>query len=1040
MKKGAGNQSFTHLSAMFIGGVALILYVTYLLITNYRYATDLQLTTMTQIRKDVEGRAGILEYFFNERRDDLLNLALSREVSVFYENRALGMSEEYGLKQSLLPIRSRFDDLIARKHIADIPLYSRLLLIDEEGRGLVDTDDPGGSARRGPPMWTAWLAPDHRLGRIVLTEGGQGLKVSMAYYFKDGFAGQLIAWLNPESLHRYFYTEPAQKTSRLGSIVTLQQGRLLSLDNPMRLSLAGFDPAWLSRKESYPTHTLDGEAYLVTSAEIGNTHFYLLELLPVDQVYATKLPWQQLLSTGALALALLFGMVFIIRLNFRAVALDVHLRESSLREHEVREKNQQLQQEIVERRRAEAALQKSEREFRAVADYTYGWENWIAADGRLLWVNPAVERFSGYSAEECLRMPNFPLPMVALEDRQRIREALFSSPDSSGQDLEFRLLRRDGRMAWAAVSWQPIFDTDGTCLGQRSSIRDITESRNAAEVLQKGKEAAESANRAKSEFLANMSHEIRTPMNGVVGMTDLLLDTRLEQNQREYVEIIRTSADKLLAVINDLLDYSKIEAGKMDIEDVGFDLRILVEEVADLMATGAQEKGLELSCLVPPTVPTGLRGDPGRIRQVLVNLVSNAVKFTDKGEIALDVELIHLGDTHCNLRFNVRDTGIGIAPELRSRLFRSFSQVDSSVTRRYEGTGLGLAICKRLVELMGGHIDMTSQVGKGSTFWFTLPFVLEPAAAAPDPPEAVLEGKLVLVVDDNPTNLRVLSEYLHAFGCQTYQATSAQQAWRQLKDMAADGVRADIVLVDLMMPGTDGIELGETILAEPGFGRPLLVLVSSRSQMSDTLRQHGALFANYIIKPIKKGIIRRVLARLFAPDPQVHPFHHAAKRSAQGQHPFRILVAEDNITNQKVTLGILERLGYRAQAVSSGEEALQALSLAPYDLVLMDVQMPVMDGLEATRRIRAGEGDKADRLPILAMTAHAMEIDRQHCMEAGMDDFVAKPVKREALAEIMNRYLMHRVPVSIQFFAKPGADNNETVSRDDASSVRAGSD
>lgn len=366
VKKGAGNQSFTYLSAMFIGGVALILYVTYLLVTNYRYATDLQLTTMTQIRKDVEGRAGVLEYFFNERRDDLLNLALSREVSVFYENRALGMSEEYGLKQSLPPIRHRFDDLIARKHIAAIPIYSRLLLIDEEGRELVDTDNPGDSARRGPPMWAAWLAPDHRLGRIVLTEGGQGLKVSMAYYFKDGFSGQLIAWLNPESLHRYLYSETEQNTSRLGSIVTLQQGRLLSFDNPRRLSLVGFDPAWLIPNDPLPTFNTGGEDFLVTSATIPHTGFYLLELLPVDQVFAAKLPWQQLLSTGVLALALLFGMVFIIRLNFRAVALDVHLRESSLREHEVREKNQQLQQEIVERRRAEAALQKSEREFRAV--------------------------------------------------------------------------------------------------------------------------------------------------------------------------------------------------------------------------------------------------------------------------------------------------------------------------------------------------------------------------------------------------------------------------------------------------------------------------------------------------------------------------------------------------------------------------------------------------------------------------------------------------------------------------------------------------
>jgi PAS domain S-box-containing protein len=703
---------------------------------------------------------------------------------------------------------------------------------------------------------------------------------------------------------------------------------------------------------------------------------------------------------AVLAAIVLAGVVIVFRANLGAAALQARLGEAALRERQIEAKNKALNREVAERRRAEEALRSSEREFRAIANYTYDWEDWTDPDGRLLWVNPAVERVSGYTVDDCMAMPDYPLPMVHPDDRDAFRAQVQRLLAGAGGEHEFRLLHRDGGLSWAAISGQPIFDADGTRMGLRCSIRDVTERRRAAEAMREAKEAAEAASQAKSDFLANMSHEIRTPMVGVIGMTGLLRDSDLNAVQRDYVETIHNSGEALLDVINDILDFSKIEAKRMELEVTGFDLRATVEEVADMLALKAFEKGLQFNCLLPEGIPVRLRGDAGRLRQVLVNLTGNAIKFTEHGEVSVDVKRVDGAEAaeYCLLRFEIRDTGIGIDSERQGQLFQSFYQVDATTTRRFGGTGLGLAISKELVELMGGRIGCDSLPGEGSTFWCEIPFLLDPQAQViTQAPDNVLVGKRVLIVDDNATNLRVLNEYLTAFGCRIEQAGDAEEAKQRLGAARAAARGYDIVVLDMMMPVVDGLTLGREIRRSGEYGAPKLVMLSSRDQRGDGRALEQAGFDAFLTKPVKRNVLHRLLVRLFE-TPGEHPaaVAQAPEAPVAGQR-WRVLVAEDNPTNQKVAVSMLKRLGYRADTVANGREALKALQMIPYDLMLMDVQMPEMDGLEATRRFRALEIGTGRHLPIIAMTAHASTADRDRCLAAGMDDFVTKPVQRETL-------------------------------------------
>ena len=527
------------------------------------------------------------------------------------------------------------------------------------------------------------------------------------------------------------------------------------------------------------------------------------------------------------------------------------------------------------------------------------------------------------------------------------------------------------------------------------------------EELARARDAALSATRAKSAFLAVMSHEIRTPLNGVIGMTELLLDTRLSKDQRDYAETVQRSGESLLTIINDILDFSKIEAGKVTIETRDFDLRTTVEDVLELLAERAHRKGLELVALVDPAIAVTVAGDPGRLRQVLTNLVGNAVKFTAEGEVVVRATLVEEFDDAAVMRVEVRDTGIGIPSDGQRRLFQPFSQADDSTTRKYGGTGLGLAISKQLVELMGGTIGVESAEGQGSAFWFTVR-LLKGRDVTPPVPLSLkdLHGIHVLAVDDNATNRKLLDQQLSVHGLLVETSAGGEDAIARVHASQQVGFAYELAIVDMMMPGMDGLELGRRLKRDPAFGDGSLILLTS-GQPGQAAEARSAGFSGYLTKPVRRAqlvaCIQSVLGQVPSgretPTPFVTRHELAAMESPTKA---RILVAEDNVVNQKVTVLTLEKLGYRADVVPNGREAVEALGRQPYSVVLMDCQMPEMDGFEATAEIRRREGD-VQHTPIIAMTANAMEGDRERCLEAGMDNYLSKPVRAQALRQAVER-------------------------------------
>jgi PAS domain S-box-containing protein len=672
---------------------------------------------------------------------------------------------------------------------------------------------------------------------------------------------------------------------------------------------------------------------------------------------------------------------------------------------------------ITARKRAEELLNESEVLYRSLVENLHVHIYRKDQEGRFTFANRRFCELMGRPLEGIVGRSDLDFFPPELARKYQADDRKVMEAQEVFETVEANVHPTDGSRSYVQVIKAPLRNARGQPAGTQGIFWDISDRVRAEDELKQARDVAEAANRAKSEFLANMSHEIRTPLNGIIGMTSLLLQTEMSPEQRDFAETVRLSGETLLGVINDILDFSKIEAGKMTIEAVDIDLMELVDVTIELLAQRAQSRGLELGSLVEWKIPRRLRGDPGRLRQILLNLIGNAIKFTEKGEVFVQVLLESQTVNVVRVRFEIQDTGIGIPVEAQQRLFQPFVQADGSTTRRFGGTGLGLAISRQLVELMNGEIGVRSQPGQGATFWFSVELEKQPGTEPNAlPGECDLSGIRVLVVDDNETNRKILHHHLAAWSMIHESAAQGAAGLRLLRDRAAQGEPFHLIILDMQMPEMDGMMLAKAIKAEPTLGSPQMIMLTSLHHRFSvpTLRAVG--IAGCLMKPVRSSDLYNNLVAVLDEAKLIDRRGHAPgpaetranppRLPAPSVRPLRVLVAEDNVVNQKVTVALLAKMGHNSDVAANGVEVLQALRRIPYDCILMDCDMPEMDGYEATRRIRAlpsHAGPNGPDLAVIAMTANAMQGDRELCLASGMNDYVAKPVRFEDLQTALQR-------------------------------------